>query len=303
VKRFSSVVLVLVLTSLFSSDAYGLTRVIPKSPDFIIPYAGSGDEITSGVLNGSALLVSETIENQATGISNAEVSSYSLDGTKQWELVIPVESISSSLAIDSQNNIFLLGAAVSSVNQISPPPIITQPLLNPDNVKTDPVISPTNSLTNLVVWKISSAGQLLQTYTAPINEVVSPKTITTSAAEFTISASTSKKYFTVDLDSTGAFGTINYSKAPAELEISKIFKSGTNKLNFFISHKSIIGIPSWKPKKPTPVLVEYSKIRAIKMANSFQGNPIFALFRQSIGVVVGCELTSGFGISIVKPLI
>ena len=54
--------------------------------------------------------------------------------------------------------------------------------INPDNVNVDPVTTPNNSLTNLTVWLISSTGQLIQTYVAPMGEVLIPKSVISGEA-------------------------------------------------------------------------------------------------------------------------
>jgi hypothetical protein len=105
------------------------------------------------------------------------------------------------------------------------------------------------------------------------------------------------------MDLSGVFGTPTYPKAPKAKDLAQDFKYGKEKLKFLPTAKALIGIPTWKPKKPTPVLIQYNKFGAKRAVASFQGVPLFVFYKSNTGVIVGSELTSGFGISIVKPLV
>jgi hypothetical protein len=285
-----------------SNSAIAAIRVTPTSPNFTIPYISKGDQVAAGLLSGSSLIVTSTIENPASGISNAYIATYGLDGGKNWEVSIPIESVAGPVAKDNLGNIYVLGASVSTNDSSAPIPTNDSSALNPDNVQTEPVVTPKNILTNLTVWKISNSGALQQTFVLPINEVVFPSSISTTANGFILAANTSKQYFQVPIDLTGTFGTITYPKQPKAKDLTQEIKLASGKLKFFISSKSIIGIPTWKPKKPIPVLIQYSKFGQIKVANYFQGTPNFIIFQPSAGAIIGTELTSGFGVTIVKPL-
>ena len=298
--KFGAILLVLIFG--FSSAAVAAPRVELKSPDFSINYLSGSDQVTAGALISGSLLISSTLENATTGYASADIASYSLDGIKQWDLPISNESIAGPIAKDATGNIYVLGATVSANTAAVPAPTQDPTVLNPDNVQTDPVTTPNNIISNLTIWKISSTGTLQQSFVLPINEAVIPKSITPNVNGFTIGANTKKQYLQVGLDLNGTFGTVLHPKQPKDIDLAQDFKLSSGKLKFFISTKSIVGIPSWKPKKPTPVLIQYSKFGQIKAANYFQGSPKFIFFQPSTGVIVGTELTSGFGITIVKPL-
>jgi hypothetical protein len=305
VKKIRRLAIVLLFSVLFSENATAASKILIKTPDFTIPYnTGSADQVTSGLLFGTSLIVGSTIDNPSTGFSIPNLTSYSLEGNKQWELPLTIEGVSGPLAKDKSGNIYLLGATVNSdPAQPVTPGAIDPAVINPDNVQTEPVTTPNNSLTSLVVWKISNTGQLIQSFQLPIKEPVSPKSITSTATGFLITAMTPKKYIQVSMDFDGAFGSVTSIKTPKASDLIGEFKSGSNKLKFFISSKSIVGVLNWKPKKPTPVLIQYSKYGTVKAANYFQGSPVFLLYQANLGVIVGIESATGFGISIVKPLI
>jgi hypothetical protein len=300
VKKFKVILASALLFLLVAEPAFAVVKVEQKNPDFTINYVNPGDQVNSGLLVGSSLLVFSTIENPTLNGANAVLTSYGLDGSKQWELPVTGESVAGAIARDSLGNIYLLGATMTPQTQLPPSPQTAT--INPDNVQIDPVTKPTNTLSSIAIWKISSTGALIQFFTLPMNEAVIPNSISYSTAGFLIGASTAKKYFQVTMNESGIFGTPTYLKPPKALDLSQDLKYGSTKLKFLTSAKSLIGIPSWKPKKPTPVLIQYTKFGNKRAVNSFQGNPVFIFNKSGIGVIVGSELANGFGISIVKPL-
>lgn len=302
--NLKKIVFAIIAALLIPTTAGAAIKVENKQPDFMVNLSGNiGDQVTSAQILGESLVIAATIDNPVNNFTTVNLSSYSFNGIKQWDLPINTEAISGPMSQDKIGNLYLLGATVStSIITPTPTPTLGSNTINPDNIQTDPVTTPTNTLNNLIIWKISNSGQLLQTFQLPVGEAVSPKSITSSSTGLTIGASTSNRYFQVSLTNEGLFGPIKYVKQPKSLLLNQEFKSGTNKLRYFPATKSILGIPSWKPKKPAPVLVQYSKAGQIKAANNFQGTVLFIYFQPTIGVIVGSESVSGFGISIVKPL-
>ena len=300
--KFKVIIFVVLIAFTFNESASAVVKINPKSADFNLTLGGNpGDQVTSGLLLENSLILAATIDNPTNNSASSYVYSYLPDGTKQWELPIPIESVSGPITKDSAGNIYLLGVTPTqqqTVSPLNPDPTV----LNPDNIQTDPTFTPNNSLTNLTIWKISISGELLQTFTLPVNEVVRPLSINSSTSGLNIGAATSKKFFQVTMSLEGSFGSIRYVKALASPSSIQEFKSGTNKLRFYIATKPIPGIPSWRPKKPTPVLVQYSRLGQIRAANYFSGKVLFALFQSNSGIFVVSESNSSFGVSIVKPL-
>jgi hypothetical protein len=105
------------------------------------------------------------------------------------------------------------------------------------------------------------------------------------------------------MDSNGVFSTPSYLKAPKMADLAQDIKYGKEKLKFLPAAKSLIGIPTWRPKKGMPVLIQYTKLGAKRAVNSFSGTPLFVFYKLGVGVVVGCDTPTGFGINVVKPLI
>ena len=286
---------------LICEPAFAVVKIVAKRPDFTVKYENSGDQVSGGLLIGNSLLLSSTIENPSSGLASAQLSSYGLDGTKEWDLPIKTESVAGPMTRDTTGNIYLLGA-ISTSSQPTQQSASQPVTINPDNVQIDPVITPTNTLNTLSIWKISNTGNLLQTYPLPMTEGVIPDSISYSNSGILVGAFLSKKYFQVSMDENGGFSSPIYLKAPRNIDLAQDFKYGKEKLKFLPTAKSLIGIPTWKPKKPTPVLIQYSKLGSKRAVNSFEGTPLFVFYKSSIGVIVGSESPLGFGISIVKPL-
>lgn len=300
-KKYRLFLFGILFLSLICEPASAAVRVVVKTPDFTVKYENPGDQVSAGLLVGNSIVISSTIENSSSGIATAHLSSYGLDGTKQWDLPIKTESAAGPIARDTTGNFYFLGVNTSStqpIQQSSSQPVT----INPDNVQIDPVVTPSNTLNTLTIWKISNTGDLLQTYSLPFSEGVIPNSISYSTSGLSVGAYLSKKYFQVSIDENGVFSSPTYLKAPGNFDLAQDFKFGKEKLKFLPTAKALIGIPSWKPKRPTPVLIQYSKLGSKRAVNSFQGLPLFVFYKSSIGVIVGSESPTGFGISIVKPL-
>ena len=300
-KKFNFFIIGILSLFLICEPTFAAVKVVVKRPDFTVKYENLGDQVSAGLLIGNSLLISSTIENPSSAIATAQLSSYGLDGTKQWDLPIKTESVAGPMTRDTTGNIYLLGA-ISTSSQPTQQSASQPVTINPDNVQIDPVITPTNTLNTLSIWKISNTGNLLQTYPLPMTEGVIPDSISYSNSGILVGAFLSKKYFQVSMDENGGFSSPIYLKAPKNIDLTQDFKYGKEKLKFLPTAKSLIGIPTWKPKKPTPVLIQYSKLGSKRAVNSFEGEPLFVFYKSSIGVIVGSESPSGFGVSIVKPL-
>lgn len=294
----------LLLLAFTTSNAIAAIKIEIKTPNFPIILGGNvGDQVSSAQLIENSLIIASTIDNPANSFSTINISSYSVDGVKQWELPISNEAISGPMTKDNSGNLYLLGATPTPAQPTqgtSPSP--EAGVINPDNVQTEPTFTPTNALSNLTVWKISSSGQLLQTFFLPLNEVVQPLSISNTTNGLNIGAKTSSRLFQVTLLSDGTFSSMKSQKDTKSQNSVQEFKSGQNKLRFFVATKPIPGITNFRPKKPTPVLIQYSKSGLLKAANYFPGKVIFLLFQPNLGIIVGSETKSGYGVSIVKPL-
>jgi hypothetical protein len=72
--------------------------------------------------------------------------------------------------------------------------------------------------------------------------------------------------------------------------------SGTNSWVTFISAGVISGIPTWKPKTPTPVLLQLGKKGEVISAASFAGTPVAIATNNQMGTVVITDSGTSFGL-------
>ena len=96
--------------------------------------------------------------------------------------------------------------------------------------------------------------------------------------------------FSILLDQSGSFSRFTPGKIPAQKPPAiATIKAGVNNLKSFISKTTIIGIPSWRAKSPTPVIVKYTKAGKALAANSFTGKVKKILWQSGVGAVVLVE--------------
>lgn len=272
----------------------------------------SGDELSGILHTNQGFVLVGTVESSTSnkfltaaplGLSDGFITAISYSGVRLFDLRLgtPGEDIASAVTRDATGNFWVVGA--SSQPRLSQDTNTSLPAINPDNALVDSTTVPTG-LNRLLLWKISSAGNLLATYTYDSPTEIYPQNISASTNSFTITGllpdTTS---FAISVDSNGTFGTI------ASLTIKKVpiteitvIKAGTNTYKSFISKTTIVGIPSWKAKSPTPVIVQYNKANTLKAAYSFKGEILYQKWQSAIGLVVVTNLNGIYSLHVL-PLV
>jgi hypothetical protein len=176
-------------------------------------------------------------------------------------------------------------------------PVLDDSAVNLDAVAVEALVTPTNTLNRLVLWKVGITGQLSQTYFYDVDELIAPTAISLSGTTLKIIGNLSKELvtqqFTITADLTGVFSELKLGKIPTvKLPAIETIKAGTNKITSFISKTTIIDIPSWRAKVPTPVIVKYSKARKALAANSLPGKVKKVLWQSGFGAVALVEVNS-----------
>ena len=295
----------ILVTFFITSTAHAVApiKVMPKKLDFQINLSGSsGDQLNQVLTTSSAIVIAGTIESTTSGVSAAYLASYNTLGDKRWEFKADTESVGSLLIKASDGYLYLIGSTVVTDTgiAISLPDTAT---LNPDNVQVQQVFTPRGALKNISIWKVSQTGQLISNSQANLGDVVLPTQVESKNNMLQISGLLGSGKFQIATDLNGNFGEMKSIKTLNDVGLDQIVVKKTGKLKFLISSKPIPGIPSWKPKHPIPILLQYSKLGTLKAANYFQGSGISASYQTNIGFVVLTESSLGYGISIVKPLI
>jgi hypothetical protein len=81
---------------------------------------------------------------------------------------------------------------------------------------------------------------------------------------------------------------------------SALVAAGTNSWTTFISTGAITGVPSWKPKVPTAVILELGKKGEVITASSISGSPVAIARNNEIGTVVITDSGTSFGIVLIN---
>jgi len=294
---------VFLISALFLSNPASAApiKITQIKPSFYIPVSTPGDQINNLITSPISIFLGGTMESTTSGTTKAYLGAFDWNGVKQWEFFAPVESMGSDIGKDNLGNLYLFGLSVSNeTSSVSISPDTAT--LNPDNVQIESTYSPNNELKILSVWKISSSGQLAGVFTQTFPRAVFTKNIRFDGKVFILSGYQETKYFELNMGLDGTLGKITYPKEIRETDKPLDMKFGTNKLSYFISKSAILGIPSWKPKRALPVLIERSKFGAIKNANYFAEKVISTAYQRNLAFTLLSESTLGFGISIVRPL-
>ena len=288
-------VLLIALIASSASPAFAATKpvkVIPAKPISTIALSSApGDQFFSALTTTNSIVYVGTVESSTStpslGLSDGYIASISAAGTKQWEVRLGgrLDDIATAISKDKSGNYWVLGASAEAATPIAITPVI--PGINPDSASADAASSPTN-LNRVVIWKVSPTGTLLASYNFASTQSIYPKTLTPTPTGFVVTGDLADSTsFTLPIDSQGVFGVLSpvTIKQIAPPAIDAI-PAGTYVFKSFISKTTIVGIPTWKPKLPTPVIVEYNKAKAVKAAYSIKGTVVFRAWQSGLGLVV-----------------
>jgi hypothetical protein len=279
-------------------------KVAPKSikvtlakPDVVTKLSGAdGDQVANALISPTSLFLIGTVESSTVGGSDGYVASYDFTGKKNWELHLggQPDEIATAAMMDKTGNLWIVGSQSGVVT--SQLPVTDTQSINVDSVNTTPTFNPGSSLTQLTLWKVSDSGQLLATYAIECGGLVVPNSISQSATGVVIAGLLNEQYFNINSDLLGNFGKLSKSSAKPTATTSALLKVGTGTLRSYISSAPIAGISTWKPKAPTPVLIQRTKSGTVIRANYFQGKVISVFYKSGVGPVVVTERADGYGL-------
>ena len=300
-------VLTLVI-SLFiiSPTASAAIKVLPSKPAITaVSPAGSGDQISDLALSSNLLAVVGTVEtglidlvtSPTLGGSDGFISTFDRSKKLIWNLRLGSSSddIATAVTRDREGFFWVVGATSKPVETTTV--TIDTSAVNLDSVTAENAVTPQNALNRLALWKIGSNGEISQTYFSDVNGLIAPTAITLSGASLKIVGSFTEEaqtqQFSISASLTGEFSEIKLGKilTPKPPAIARI-KAGPNRITSFISKTTIIDIPSWRAKKPTPVIVKYTNKGKALAANSLPGKVKKVLWQSGIGAAVLVEVNS-----------
>ena len=303
--KFSILVLVLSLFSTAPASAVGIKVLASKPAITAISPVDSGDQISDFSLNSSLIAVVGTVEtglvdlvtSPTLGGSDGFISALDKSKKPLWNLRLGglQDDIATAITKDKAGDFWVVGATSKPIETVTP--VVDNSAVDLDSVAVEAVVTPTNTLNRLVLWKVGITGQLSQTYFYDVDGLIAPTAISLSGTTLKIIGNLSKELvtqqFTISTDLTGVFSELKLGKIPTvKPPAIETIKAGTNKITSFISKTTIIDIPSWRAKVPTPVVVKYSKARKALAANSLPGKVKKVLWQSGLGAVVLVEVNS-----------
>jgi hypothetical protein len=303
--KFWVLTLVIPLT-IISPAANAAIKVLPSKPAITaVSPIGSGDQISDIALDSNLVVIVGTVESglldivtsPTLGGSDGFISSF--DRTKKliWNLRLGSSSddIATAVTKDREGFFWVVGATSKPADTATA--VIDNSAVNLDLVSVEKPVTPKNTLNRLILWKIAPNGALSQTYFTDVNGLIAPSAIRLSGASLSIVGSVTQEQrtqqFSISTTLAGVFSELKIGKivTPKPPAIETI-KAGANKITSFISKTTIIDIPSWRAKKPTPVVVKYSNKAKALAANSLPGKVKKVLWQPGIGTAVLVEVGS-----------
>ena len=303
--KFWALTLVLPLCNISPATASGI-KVLPSKPVITaISPLGSGDQIADFSVNSTLIAVVGTVEaglanlvtSPALGGSDGFITTLDKNRKLNWNLRLGSsnDDIATAITQDAEGFFWVVGATSKPVETSTV--VVDSSVVNLDSVTVDAADSPKNALTRLALWKIGVNGELSQTFFFDANGIISPTAISLSGSNLKIIGNLTQELvtqqFSITTNLAGVFSGLKLGKVvtPKPIAIQTI-KAGSNKITSFISKTTIIDIPSWRAKKPTPVIVKYTSKGKALAANSLPGKVKKVIWQSGIGTVVLVEVNS-----------
>ena len=278
-------------------------KVLPSKPIITaVSPLGSGDQIADFSVNSTLIAAVGTVE---TGLANL-VTSPTLGGSDgfittldknrkfNWNLRLGSSNDDIATAITKDNAGFFWVVGATSKPAETSTVVLDNSVVNLDSVTVDAALSPKNSLTRLALWKVGVNGQLSQSFFYDATGIIAPTEIVLSGTGLIIIGNLTNELttqqFSITADLAGVFSGLKLGKVatPKPVAIETI-KAGANKITSFISKTTIVDIPSWRAKRPTPVIVKYTSKGKALAANSLPGKVKKVMWQSGIGTVVLVE--------------
>ena len=292
--------------SIISPAASAAVKVLPSKPVITaISPVGSGDQISDFALNSTSIAVVGTVEagvadlvtTPTLGGSDGFIANLDKNKKLIWNLRLGSanDDIATSIARDREGFFWVVGATSKPLDSATAG--IDSSVVNLDSVTVEAATNPKNTLTRLVLWKIGANGELSQTFFYDASGLIAPAAMTISGTSLNITGNLTQELvtqqFSITADTAGVFSGLKLGKViTPKLPAIETIKAGANKITSFISKTTIIDIPSWRAKKPTPVIVKYTSKGKALAANSLPGKVNKVLWQSGIGAVVLVEVNS-----------
>lgn len=234
------------------------------------------------------------------------ITAYDRSGTTVlWSTKLggSLDDIATAASKDALGDIWVAGASAVQPDAPSAPTIPTG-TLNPSGVLPD-TSTALPQLKQLDIWKINSKGVISKSFNTIMNDVIYPTAITVKAGKATVTGSIASQAFgkfTISADTAGKLGVPKLSSVnPATPIDGKEIKTTLSIWKSFTTSVSIKGLPSWKPKPNSHVLVRYdAKTKAVLAAYVTSGEILDIAWEKSIGIIALLNYPTGYAIAVVR---
>lgn len=214
-------------------------------------------------------------------------------------IVIDDDAVATAANVDSLGNIWVAGVIASTPPSPSPKP--TSTALNPDNVQIDtPTVIP--SLSTLSLWKFDKNGTLIAQYKNIVNYVIYPREIIVKGKLVTVRGEISTSIgdgFQVTFNGSTFSAITPYQIKIKDRDLYEV-RTKLSLWKSYTTSKSVAGI-SWKPTKPTRVLIRTSlKTGAVASGYVMSGDLLSLSWVESAGIILLRHDQSGYVLTILK---
>ena len=291
---------------------------IPVLPltSLLSPNLSASDDIASAITDAQGAYLIGTLETTTTtlvqtpslgGTSDGYIAALGWDAGVRWGVRLggAGDEIATSAVLDSLGNLWVIGASNIPNTPATPYPTPTN-IFNPNNISITPTTPATTGLRRLLVWKVASqTGAVAASYSFDFTNVISPTAISIKSHTLTIQGLANDPAganFSISMSSTGNFGhptflTLTQQKSSA----LTVAKSASFLWQSYVATGAIPGIPAFKPKSPTTILIKSSlKSGKILALYTLTGNLVKLSYQKSLGLFLITQTSSDYGISILK---
>jgi hypothetical protein len=298
VKKKLVLALVLSLATPVSNAATAVKMVGLKPTTSIQLSQNQNDQVAALITSPTAITVVGSSD------SAGFISAYDRSATTLlWNLKLGAfDSVATAVTKDPTGDLWIVGASAFKPDPIAKPSIPAG-TLNPSGVLPD-TSTALPQLKELDIWRVANNGVLLRSYSRVMSDVIYPSSIAIKAGRITVVgliASHTSDQFTITMAADGTFGTQKISSVKAVNSTTKEIKTTLSIWRSFTTSQAIRGLPSWKPKQNSHVLVRYDlKTKAVMAAYSSSGEILDVAWEKSIGIVALLNFPTGYAIAVVK---
>lgn len=292
--------LILILIPFSTSGAVAVKMQSLKTTSVIPLSSDPNDQVSALITSPNSIVVA------GTTAGDGFLTSFDKSGLNiEWTLHLggTSDDIATVITKDTSGNYWVAGATAIAPDS-TPTALIPAGTLNPSGVILE-TSTASPALSQLDVWKVSSKGVLLKSYLTVMKSVILPQGISVKSGIVTVSgaiASQSSDHFTISLSAAGIFESpiITSMKNPS-FAPSKDVKTTLSLWKSFTTSLAIKGLPTWKPKPNSHVLVRYDlKTKAIVAAYLSSSQILDFIWEKNIGIVALLSNSTGYGLAIIK---